>query len=107
MKQLNKEWQLKDGKLEPSDPKKTKLRFQMNSLDEKWNSVKTNAEDYHQMLNEKIAKWNELEDRNNNIYESLRYLEVNFEGAEKTPLARQKVVVQYCLFITFISLLAK
>lgn len=92
LKQLNKEWQAKDNKLDPSDTKRKKLLSQMNSLDEKWNSVKKNAEDYHQMLNEKIVKWLELEERNNNLYDSLKYLVVNFEGADKAPITRQKAL---------------
>lgn len=92
MKQLSKEWQSKDCKLDPSDAKGNKLRFQMSKLEEQWNSTKKNAESYHQMLNEKIAKWTELEVRNNTLLDHLKYLMENFEGADKAPLARQKVI---------------
>lgn len=93
LKQLDEEWQAKERKLDPSDSKRHKLRSQMTSLDEKWNSVKKNAEDYHQVLNEKIAKWSELEERSDNLYESLKYLMVNFENADKAPVARQRVII--------------
>lgn len=96
MKQLHKEWQLKESKLDISDAKGNKLRLQMEELDEQWTSVKKNAEDYHQMLNEKIVKWSELEDRNRNLYDQLQYLMVNFEGADKAPIARQRVIFYYC-----------
>ena len=97
MKQLDEEWQAKERKLDPSDSKRHKMRSQMASLDEKWNCVKKNAEDYHQMLNERIMKWSELEERSDNLNESLKYLMANFENADKVPIARQKVVLSVTL----------
>lgn len=91
------EWLSKESKLDPSDSKGRKLRSQMNTLDEEWCSVKKSAEDYHQMLNEKIAKWSELEEKCNSLFEHLKYLMVNFEGAEKAPIARQKVNFYFIL----------
>ncbi|KAG8192219.1 hypothetical protein JTE90_014082 [Oedothorax gibbosus] len=89
MEELQTVWETHSMK---DDATTIKLNNQMKELNDKWQSISDITKEHSQVLNEKIHRYTELQNNNENLSERLQYLLSNFKDIEKAPLSRQKAL---------------